>query len=77
MTAEACVLSLFAGYGGLDQALEEVLNVTPVYVSGWITSVPGVTHAEALKMCGNGVVPAQAALAIRICLDRARSEAAA
>jgi DNA (cytosine-5)-methyltransferase 1 len=45
--------------------------------AGWVTDVPEVTHAEALKMCGNGVVPAQAALAIRICLDRARSEAAA
>jgi DNA (cytosine-5)-methyltransferase 1 len=44
--------------------------------AGWITSVPGVTHAEALKMCGNGVVPAQAALAIRICLDRAMEAAA-
>ena len=31
--SEPCVLSLFAGYGGLDRALEEVLDVTPVYVS--------------------------------------------
>jgi len=38
--------------------------------AGWVTDVPGVTHAEALKLCGNGVVPAQAALALRICLDR-------
>ena len=45
--------------------------------AGWVTDVPGVTHAEALKMCGNGVVPAQAALALRICLARIRTEAAA
>ena len=32
---------------------------------GWITDVPGVTHNEALRMCGNGVVPRQAAAALR------------
>lgn len=32
--------------------------------AGWITDVPGVTWNEALKACGNGVVPPQAAAAI-------------
>lgn len=33
--------------------------------AGWITDVPGVTRNEALKMCGNGVVPQQGAAALR------------
>lgn len=32
---------------------------------GWITDVPGITRAEAIKACGNGVVPQQAAAALR------------
>lgn len=32
--------------------------------AGWITDVPGVTWNEALKACGNGVVPQQAVAAI-------------
>lgn len=35
------------------------------YPRGWITDVPGVTWNEALKGCGNGVVPQQGAAAIR------------
>lgn len=31
---------------------------------GWITDVPGITRAEAIRMCGNGVVPHQAATAL-------------
>lgn len=31
---------------------------------GWITDVPGVSNNDALRLCGNGVVPAQAAAAI-------------
>lgn len=33
--------------------------------AGWITDVPGITRNEALKACGNGVVPLQAAAALR------------
>lgn len=33
--------------------------------AGWITDVPGITRNEALKACGNGVVPQQAAEALR------------
>lgn len=39
--------------------------------SGWITDVPGVTWNEALKACGNGVVPQQAVAALRFLLRRA------
>ncbi len=38
---------------------------------GWITDVPGITRNEALKACGNGVVPQQAAAALRVTLTRA------
>lgn len=33
--------------------------------TGWITDVPGTTRNEALKACGNGVVPQQAIAALR------------
>jgi DNA (cytosine-5)-methyltransferase 1 len=33
--------------------------------AGWIIDVPGLTRNEALKACGNGVVPQQAAAALR------------
>lgn len=36
---------------------------------GWITGVPGITRNEALKACGNGVVPQQAYAAITHALD--------
>ena len=32
---------------------------------GWVTDVPGITRAQALKALGNGVVPQQAAHALR------------
>ena len=44
---------------------------------GWITDVPGIKHNETLKACGNGVVPQQAAAAIRWLLDHINSEAVA
>lgn len=36
---------------------------------GWVTQVPGVTRAQQLKACGNGVVPQQAAAALRHLLE--------
>lgn len=36
---------------------------------GWVTKVPGVTRAQQLKACGNGVVPQQAAAALRHLLE--------
>lgn len=40
---------------------------------GWITDVPGITRNEALKACGNGVVPQQAAAALRWLLAMERA----
>lgn len=39
---------------------------------GWVTSVPGLTRNEALKLCGNGVVPQQAEPAVRYLLTGER-----
>lgn len=33
---------------------------------GWVTDVPGLTRTQMLKALGNGVVPQQAALALRL-----------
>ena len=41
--------------------------------AGWITDVPGITRNEALKACGNGVVPQQAAAALRWLLAMERA----
>ena len=38
--------------------------------AGWVTDVPGVTRNQAIKALGNGVVPPQAAAALRLMLDR-------
>jgi DNA (cytosine-5)-methyltransferase 1 len=32
---------------------------------GWVSEVPEISMNEALKLCGNGVVPQQAEMAIR------------
>lgn len=45
------------------------------YPAGWITDVPGVTWNEALKACGNGVVPQQGVAAIRWLLDFGKATA--
>lgn len=44
---------------------------------GWITDTPGVTRNEALKLCGNGVVPHQAAAALADMLAAMRQAVAA
>lgn len=36
--------------------------------SGWVTDVPGISRPMAMKMLGNGVVPAQGAAALRLLL---------
>lgn len=38
---------------------------------GWVTDVPGLSRNAQLKALGNGVVPQQAAMALRLLLDRA------
>jgi hypothetical protein len=35
---------------------------------GWVTAVPGLSRAEQIKALGNGVVPQQAAEALRLLL---------
>jgi DNA (cytosine-5)-methyltransferase 1 len=43
--------------------------------AGWVTDVPGITRNEALKALGNGVVPQQAAAALRVMLNAGRAAA--
>jgi hypothetical protein len=38
---------------------------------GWVTGVPGLTRSQQLRALGNGVVPPQAAAAIRNMLPSA------
>ncbi len=40
---------------------------------GWVTDVPGLTRQQQLHLTGNGVVPQQAALALRVLLARMNS----
>lgn len=47
--------------GKLSAAFTEWLMGLP---AGWVTDVPGLSRNEALKACGNGVVPQQAELAL-------------
>lgn len=44
---------------------------------GWITDVPDITRNEALKLCGNGVVPQQAAAAVRSAMQTILARAVA
>lgn len=57
-----------SGKPRLNPAFAEWMMGLP---AGWVTDVPGVTGNEALKACGNGVVPQQAAYAISHLLERA------
>lgn len=52
----------------LNPALPEWMQGLP---EGWITAVPGLSRNAMLKLAGNGVVPQQGALALRILLARA------
>ena len=45
--------------------------------AGWVTDVPGLSRNAKLKAVGNGVVPAQAALALSLLLSRMPAEAVA
>jgi DNA (cytosine-5)-methyltransferase 1 len=40
--------------------------------AGHVTAVPGLTRTQQLKALGNGVVPQQAAAALRLLLTRSR-----
>jgi DNA (cytosine-5)-methyltransferase 1 len=52
----------------LNPALPEWMMGLP---EGWITGVPGLSRNSMLKLAGNGCVPQQVALALRILLGRA------
>lgn len=45
--------------------------------AGWITDVPDVTWQEAVRMCGNGVVPQQASAALSWLLNQLATKGAA
>lgn len=60
--------------GRLAPAFVEWLMGLP---AGHVTAVPGLSRTRQLKALGNGVVPAQAAAALRLLLDRAGIPAAA
>ena len=51
----------------LNPALPEFMMGLPL---GWVTEVPGLSRNSQLKILGNGVVPQQGALALRILLER-------
>ena len=38
--------------------------------AGWVTDVPGLSRNAMLRLLGNGVVPQQAELALRLLLPR-------
>jgi DNA (cytosine-5)-methyltransferase 1 len=64
--APAPTMTSAKGNPQLSPAFVEWLMGLP---AGWVTDVPGITRNEALKALGNGVVPAQAAAAIRTMLS--------
>jgi DNA (cytosine-5)-methyltransferase 1 len=41
---------------------------------GWVTAVPGLSRAAQLRIIGNGLVPAQGALALEILTGRAATD---
>lgn len=47
--------------------VEGMMGLAP----GWVTNAPGLSRAAQLKALGNGVVPQQAAGAVRVLLERA------
>ena len=53
------------GQPRLSPAFVEWMQGLP---AGWVTDVPGLTRNEQLKALGNGVVPQQAAAALRLLL---------
>lgn len=58
----------------LNPALPEWMMGLP---AGWITSVPGLTRSQQLKLAGNGVVPRQAIAAYRYLLEVLEQDARA
>ncbi|MFG1644911.1 hypothetical protein ACGFMK_31910 [Amycolatopsis sp. NPDC049252] len=68
MTGQAAPVPTVPGRRGnavLNPALPEWMMGLP---SGHITDVPGLSRADMLRLAGNGVVPQQAAAALRYLL---------
>ncbi len=65
------------GKGGAHRLSPRFVEWMMGLPDGWITDVPGITRNEALKLCGNGVVPHQAAAALADMLHAMRQEVAA
>jgi DNA (cytosine-5)-methyltransferase 1 len=59
------------GQPRLSPAFVEFMMGLP---AGWVTQVPGLSRNDQLKALGNGVVPAQAAAAVRFMLARLDEE---
>jgi DNA (cytosine-5)-methyltransferase 1 len=72
--APAPTMTSTKGNPQLSPAFVEWMQGLP---AGWVTDVPGITRNEALKALGNGVVPQQAAAALRLMLGGAAVPAAA
>lgn len=56
-----------SGNQRLSAAFSEFMMGLP---AGWVTDVPGMRRNWMLHALGNGVVPQQAAAALRLCLER-------
>ena len=59
----------YDGKGGKARLNPELTEWMMGWPEGWVTEI-GLTRAEQLKACGNGVVPQQAAHALRVLLAR-------
>jgi len=57
------------GKGGAQRLSPRFVEWMQGLPDGWVTDVPGITRNDTLKALGNGVVPQQAAEAIRWLLD--------
>ncbi len=53
------------GTGGAQRLSPRFVEFMQGLPAGWVTDVPGITRNDALKALGNGVVPQQAAEALR------------
>lgn len=58
------------GKGGKARLNPELTEWMMGWPDGWVTASAQLARAEQLKACGNGVVPQQAAAALRILLSR-------